>query len=399
MLWWWLACTGPQSEPEPEPAEAPAQTEDTAYPDDIEWQAEDHPLDPIEKTGESTSCSSVNPMKDHEEGLRLVEGFDLPWLSGVTKDPDVLTKRAANLEALKTRLKDSGDEERWLLFIHGTGLQTWPGFQGLSGDPQLYAHLRDTYDGRLMAMEHLGTNGLVCHNIRAFAENLAEASGGDKHLDVDIVAMSKGGLIARALMFQDGGASICGEDYLAKHGLSLQVERAVLLVGPHEGTPSARNNQYLYARKAKCITSMKVAEDAIPKGPVPDEAPKACTGDPKAGRGGLEQGGDAKLTTRCSKRLFRAFDSAGSPPVTEVYTVAMEWSDPWPESLSNYGNPFPGAHDLIVPTSQAASIGGEPQPVETLKLKGSHVDVTAHVQVHAALRRWLTKPLSPPPEP
>jgi hypothetical protein len=83
---------------------------------------------------------------------------------------------------------------RALLFLHGTFSRASTGFGGLP-DGAL-GRLHDTYGGRVFAFDHPTLSVDPADNVREFLARVPE----DVHLDLDIVAHSRGGLVARTLV-------------------------------------------------------------------------------------------------------------------------------------------------------------------------------------------------------
>ena len=113
-----------------------------------------------------------------------------------------------------------------LLMVHGTGLRTVPGFMGLT--PQEFARLHDRYEGRILAWEHRA----FAHHLDRNARELARAlEKGGKPLTLDVLALSRGGLVARMLV--EGWAPLRSD---------IVVRKLVMVGTPNDGTPSARRD-------------------------------------------------------------------------------------------------------------------------------------------------------------
>jgi pimeloyl-ACP methyl ester carboxylesterase len=111
-----------------------------------------------------------------------------------------------------------------LLFVHGTMSQAHTGFQRFP--PGLLQQLHDRYDGRVFAFDHYTISVDPTENVRWFASQLPDAAG----LTVDIVAHSRGGLVARVLA--ERGTEV---------GLDSKITvRTLIMVGtPNAGTALA----------------------------------------------------------------------------------------------------------------------------------------------------------------
>lgn len=118
------------------------------------------------------------------------------------------------------------DKGRTLLLVHGTGLRTVPGFLGLTREE--YEHLHAVYGGRILAFEHRALGHHLDRNARELARALER---GGVPLDLDVLGLSRGGLVTRMLV---EGWEPLREDIL--------IRRLVMLATPNDGTPSARRD-------------------------------------------------------------------------------------------------------------------------------------------------------------
>lgn len=125
-----------------------------------------------------------------------------------------------------------------LLLIHGTGLQSTLGFAGLrerlpADEPKtLLRRLYDHYGGRVIALDHKTISRPVEENLQLLADSLPS---GDGVLCVDILAVSRGGLVARGLVeglaktvFTPSGEALSDR---------VRVRRVALVATPNNGTP------------------------------------------------------------------------------------------------------------------------------------------------------------------
>lgn len=129
-----------------------------------------------------------------------------------------------------------------LLLIHGTGLQSTLGFAGLSeklpeNEPKtLLRRLYERYEGRVLALDHKTISRPVVKNLELLAEALPSGSG---KLCLDVLAVSRGGLVARGLVegLADEVQTSDGEPLSDR----VQVRRVVLVATPNNGTPMGTN--------------------------------------------------------------------------------------------------------------------------------------------------------------
>lgn len=114
-------------------------------------------------------------------------------------------------------------EGKSLLFIHGTFSTAEAAYHGLLEDTAQIKKLEQAYEGRIFAFNHPSLSASPAGNIQQLATLLPEEMRGKP---VDIVTHSRGGLVGRELMAQTQSAT----------GPGLQVEKAILVAGPHNGT-------------------------------------------------------------------------------------------------------------------------------------------------------------------
>lgn len=118
---------------------------------------------------------------------------------------------------------------RALLYIHGTGRSCHKGFgqgtdPGLQGFSDLYAR----YQGRVAGVDYR----ILSKSPRANVVALLQQIPSGRTLDVDVIAVSRGGLVARRLSERLGRKQIPGVS-------KIQVRRVVFVGTPNAGTPLA----------------------------------------------------------------------------------------------------------------------------------------------------------------
>ena len=117
------------------------------------------------------------------------------------------------------------DGKRSLLFIHGTFSTSPGGFGGMP--PSVMESLEVRYEGRVFAFDHPSLSADPVENVRWFLDQISDGV----HLDLDIIAHSRGGLVARVLA---GAMPDAGLD------LSQVSVKSVVCAGtPNYGTPLA----------------------------------------------------------------------------------------------------------------------------------------------------------------
>ncbi len=125
--------------------------------------------------------------------------------------------------------RDLPDDARVLLLIHGTGMTTRSGFSGITEAE--YRRLERKYGGRILAYEHRAFAHHLDWNARDLCHALPDAG---VHLNLDVVGMSRGGLVARYI--SEGWA---GPLMRASH---ISIRTLIFLGTPNGGTPSARRD-------------------------------------------------------------------------------------------------------------------------------------------------------------
>ena len=125
--------------------------------------------------------------------------------------------------------RDLPDDARVLLLIHGTGMTTRSGFAGITEAE--YLRLERKYDGRILAYEHRAFAHHLDWNARDLCHALPESG---VHLNLDVVGMSRGGLVARYI--SEGWAG-----HLMRAS-RVAIRTLVFLGTPNGGTPSARRD-------------------------------------------------------------------------------------------------------------------------------------------------------------
>lgn len=115
-----------------------------------------------------------------------------------------------------------------LLLVHGTGSTTLGGFRGTAG---YLAELHRRYDGRVLAFDHPTIGSDPDENAAWLTQELHRLLGGRGPLVADVVAHSRGGLVARTLAERQGTRGI--------RGGAVVVRSATMVATPNAGTPLA----------------------------------------------------------------------------------------------------------------------------------------------------------------
>lgn len=134
---------------------------------------------------------------------------------------------------------------RSLLFLHGTFTTSHGSFGGLPTDTM--TALSAAYGGRVIALDHPSLSVDPVANARALVDRV-RAAGAGTSLDVDVLAHSRGGLVARALLAQGDGP--------------VHVRRTVFVGTPNGGTPLADPG-----RLGSCVDRVTALLNLVPPGP------------------------------------------------------------------------------------------------------------------------------------
>jgi pimeloyl-ACP methyl ester carboxylesterase len=135
---------------------------------------------------------------------------------------------------------------RALLFIHGTFSTSQGGFGALDG--QVWRELSQRYNGRVFAFDHPTLSVDPLANV----ETLKSLVPSGAPLNVDIVAHSRGGLVARALACEAAGGAC-----------PLHVNKIV-----HIGVPNAGTALADFDRHAKFLDRISTLLNLAPDGPL-----------------------------------------------------------------------------------------------------------------------------------
>jgi pimeloyl-ACP methyl ester carboxylesterase len=137
-------------------------------------------------------------------------------------------------------------QDRALLFIHGTCSTSQGGFGALNGDA--WGKLNHRYGGRVFAYDHPTLSVDPLENVSTLSTLVPVG----RHLDVDVVAHSRGGLVARALA--------CAG---ANNSFPLHVKKIV-----HVGVPNAGTALANVEKHGKFVDRISTLLNLAPDGPL-----------------------------------------------------------------------------------------------------------------------------------
>lgn len=281
---------------------------------------------------------------------------------------------------------------RALLFIHGTCSTSQGGFGALGAST--WAQLSHRYDGRLFSYDHPTLSVDPLANVDTLAGLLP--TGG--RLDVDIVAHSRGGLVARALACAGADASF-----------PVHVSRIVHVGVPNAGTALANVRQH-----AMFVDRISTMLNLVPDGPlsvVADILDGVLTVVKIIGCNGIgELPGLSAMDP--DRDWLSALGKRPVPPHT-AYTVGADYEPVGallrlvraPDALADLVFGF-APNDMVVPAGvyDAGSAAGFPIPSERRVSFGKdenvwHCAYFGQQKTADALLGWLTADDRPEPSP
>ena len=295
--------------------------------------------------------------------------------SGNVADPAAPDLSAADLRALGGR--------RALLFVHGTGSRTHAAFATIP--TALLDDLHERYEGRVLGFDHPTVGSTPTENLAWLGEQL---SAGDAALDIDIVAHSRGGLVARMLAERPGDGAI--------EPAALTVRTIVFVATPNAGTALAA-----FDRLGDHVDRLTNLLDLLPDNPITDPLTTIIAIVKQFAVGALN-GLDGLTCMTPDGDFLKTLNAPcqGTP----VYRAVASNFDPAPgSSLATIARDagtdliFGDAqNDLVVPTNGVFDgNGGSLFPISEPVVLGapaaiSHSAYWPHAEVVDALDRWLT---------
>ena len=233
-----------------------------------------------------------------------------------------------------------------LLVVHGTFSLTHSGFGALPDD--LVRDLHERYGGRVLGFDHPTLSVSPTENARWFAHYLERHLSGDRPLSVDVVAHSRGGLVARELA-----------TYAHRLPGRLTVDQVVMVGTPNAGTPLADA-----AHLMSYVNRMTNLLQLVPDNPVTDTLDAVLTV-LKHIVLGAQKGLDGLASMDPQGTYLAALNGQGQQTTTRFYAVASNYEPPRGSPLLTvtrngvtdlvFGAE---ANDLVVPTSGVHTVTG-----------------------------------------
>lgn len=289
------------------------------------------------------------------------------------------------LDAASLRLLSEGPA---LLMIHGTNSLTHSGFGALP--PDEVAALNTRYGNRVFAFDHPTLSVDPLANCKALAGILAD----DLSLEVDVLAHSRGGLVARVLAELADAAGTAGK---------LKVRQIVLVATPNLGTPMADVEHY-----GQLLDGLTNLLDLVPDNPVTDSLAGIVAVVRQLAVGAVKGlDGLMSMSPRLSDNSFLSMLNSPRAHGTRYRAVAADYEPPrgspkarWLRDAAIDALFGWEPNDLIVPTASAyAWNGAQNFPVTERVVLSSEraVDHSTYWTAPEALdafRTWLSADVS-----
>lgn len=243
---------------------------------------------------------------------------------------------------------------RHLLFLHGTFSSTRGAFGGLPGS--FLEKARRAYGGRVVAYDHPTLCDTVAENVQRFVEDLPE----DARVEFDVIAHSRGGLVARRLAE--------GADALDWEGRKVRIRNVALVGVPNRGTALADPDRGL-----EILDRYTNVLNKLPDAVYPPALEGVLTGVKLLAYTTIKNlPGIADM-----RPSERARSDPGFSGAARYHAVAADWeptpTDSWASSLGNWAKDrfvdscHDADNDIVVPTEGCYASGPATASVEIPK--------------------------------
>ncbi len=247
------------------------------------------------------------------------------------------------------------------------------------------ASLDAAYGGRVLAFDHTTLSQDPLENAREFVKRLPA----DIALELDVLAVSRGGLVARALAER--------QSELGMGARSVMVRRVAML-----GTPNAGSALFDPTRAGTMVDVLSTAICCVPGMPTTEVLDGIITTVKTVGVGAAK-GLDGLMAMQNGSTFLTGLNAGPrtTGADTRYFAVSSHYTAS-PGALLNLvldkslNSLFGDGHDLVVPSAGTAGSNGAAMfPIaDSLALTGpqgiSHVAYLANPDVHAHLLQWLT---------
>lgn len=307
-----------------------------------------------------------------------------PYLLRAFSVDDYTTAAAAALSKAELLSMTGGPA---LLFVHGTFSMAHSGFGTLPR--ALLMKLHERYNGRVLALNHPSISQSPEDNARWLADHLAANLPADATLQLDVVAHSRGGLVARELITHSDEFGLAGR---------LQVRKLVMIGVPNAGTVLAQSVHWKHY-----IDRMTNILQFVPDNPVTDTMDAVLTL-LKHVVVGASQGLDGiRAMDPTGDYLASRLNGPGLTHGVALYAVASDYEPPKGSPLLRVARDtvadlvFGSVHnDLVVPTDGVFTVPGAygfPVAERLVLPSGAGVDHSgywASAAFAAQILLWLT---------
>ena len=266
-----------------------------------------------------------------------------------------------------------------LLFVHGTFASSHSAFRQLPSDA--LGELSERYGGRVFALDHHSIWLPPSENAKLAAQALPDGIP----LEVDIVAHSRGGLVARELAERAADAGF---------GDTFRVRRIVMVATPNAGTALAEE-----ANIRKWLDIITNVAQFVPDNPVTDIIALVLTVLKQLALGVLE--GLPGITSMDPAGKYLEALNVDGDIAANYYAIAAEFEPPEGAPLKRVAHDiaidtlFSGrGNDLVVPTAGVGAIPGlarfAPESVVFDSAHGlDHSSFFGDAEEIAKLKEWL----------
>lgn len=276
---------------------------------------------------------------------------------------------------------------RALLFVHGTLSRTHTGFARIP--EQLVKDLHGRYGGRVFAFDHPTVSVSPTDNVRWLAQHLAGQLPAGAALDLDVVAHSRGGLVARVLAERPDAAGLDPD--------RLRVSSIVFVATPNAGTVLA-DRKHL----GDFVDTFTNLLELVPDNPVTGVLETVICVVKQLAVGAMG-GLDGLLSMDPRGDYLQAFLNRPAPGVPAAYhAVCSNFEPRGGEGLARFARDRvtdrvfgDDGNDLVVPTGGVyAANGASGFPIDEPVLFGTqaaidHSSYWANPRTVEAFRAWL----------
>jgi hypothetical protein len=271
-----------------------------------------------------------------------------------------------------------------LMWIHGTSSRAHTGFARVP--PELLATMHARYSDRVFAFDHPTIGSTPTENAQWLAEQIPD----EVHLEVDVIAHSRGGLVGRVLAEHAAEVGLVGK---------LTVRRLVFVATPNAGTVLADSRNWM-----RLLDGLTNLTQLIPSNPVTDTVEVVLTVLKQLAVGAFAGLDGIRSMDPRGDYLLQFLNRPGMPQATGAYYAVASNFEPAPEApmstvLRDAGIDLvfrPQQNDLIVPTEgvyTVSEMNGFPIGAPVVFTSARAVDHSSYwtqPEFAEAVDAWLT---------